>query len=294
MEFYNSFGFYNFEESCLIKKQISEGLLNEISEGRIKLEGAIVEKLERIQSGSYSSMSIERILELGKSHGIKYELLKDSKKDLEEKKEERLRASQRDLEEKEALRKEKMLEDSREFAKENEGEKLHVFLVKKSRMELGGWGDELSNDIEHFIYIAKDSKIKLKKQLEESTEWERGKLKLEKEENKENSFTFTVENDDEPWEVYTYTLVNQIELNISILMEIFGKRDLFLGFIKNLISGKSSIIELDIEDSQKNALFFDPSKLSKELSIKLKDLNAHQFNSLVEDLKKVLGFFPTK
>lgn len=277
---------YNFEESCLIKKQISEHLLNGISEGKIELEDTVVEKLERIQSGSYSAMPIDRILELGKSHGIKIQSEENSFSILRK----RLIASQ----ENKIIIKEKELEASKEFAKENEGKKLHVFLVKKSIMEIDGWGCELSDRIEHFIYIANDSKIELKKELEESTEWERdtrdGLLKLKKE---GNSFTFTLENIDDPWEVYTYTLVNQIELDISVLVELFWGRNV-LGLIKSLISGTTRIIELDIEDSQKNVLFFDPSKLAMELSINIKDLSNHQFNILVEEIKKVLGFFPTK
>ena len=284
---------YNFEESCLIKKQISEDLLKGISEGRIKLEDTVVEKLERIQSGSYAAMPIDRILELAGDHGIVSELRAgEAKERLKISLRNRLKASQ----ENEILLKEKMLEAFNEFSKENEGKKLHVFLIKKSRMEIDGWGEELSDDIEHFIYIANDSKIELKKELEKSTEWERirySSIKLELIE-KENSFRFTVQNSDEPWEVYTYTLVNQKELDISILMELFGKETGFLALIKGLILDPLRIIEQDIEDSQKNVLFFDPSKLAKELAIDLKDLKPHQFNILMDEIKKVLGFFPTE
>lgn len=284
---------YNFEESCLIKKQISEDLLKGISEGRIKLEDTVVEKLERIQSGSYAAMPIDRILELARDHGIVSELRAgEAKERLKISLRNRLKASQ----ENEILLKEKMLEAFNEFSKENEGKKLHVFLIKKSRMEIDGWGEELSDDIEHFIYIANDSKIELKKELEKSTEWERirySSIKLELIE-KENSFRFTVQNSDEPWEVYTYTLVNQKELDISILMELFGKETGFLALIKGLILDPLRIIEQDIEDSQKNVLFFDPSKLAKELAIDLKDLKPHQFNILMDEIKKVLGFFPTE
>ena len=283
---------YNFEESCLAKKQISGDLLKGISEGRIKLGDATVEKLERIQLGSYAAMSIDSILALAGDHGIDSEL-----RDWGEKT--RLKISLRNrLEvsrENEILLKEKMLEASREFSKENEGKKLHVFLIKKSIMEIDGWGEELSDDIEHFIYIANEPKIELKKELEESTEWDRNcynrGLELEEE---ENSFTFTVENDEEPWEVYTYTLVNQIEVDISILMELFEKKNTFLTLIKGLIFDSLRIIEWDIEDSQKNVLFFDPSALAKELATDLKDLKSHQFNILMDEIKKVLGFFPTK
>ena len=284
---------YNFEESCLIKKQISEDLLKGISEGRIKLEDTVVEKLERIQSGSYAAMPIDSILALAGDHGIVSELRAgEAKERLKISLRNRLKASQ----ENEILLKEKMLEAFNEFSKENEGKKLHVFLIKKSRMEIDGWGEELSDDIEHFIYIANDSKIELKKELEKSTEWERirySSIKLELIE-KENSFRFTVQNSDEPWEVYTYTLVNQKELDISILMELFGKETGFLALIKGLILDPLRIIEQDIEDSQKNVLFFDPSKLAKELAIDLKDLKPHQFNILMDEIKKVLGFFPTE
>jgi hypothetical protein len=220
---------YNFEESCLVKKQISGDLLKGISEGRIKLEDATVEKLERIQSGSYAAMPIGRILELAGYHKINIELRDDKVKEyLEEYKEiikiqqkERNQDIENGLGKLLVLRKQETLEASREFSKENEGKKLHVFLIKKSIMEIDGWGEELSDDIEHFIYIANEPKIELKKELEESTEWDRNcynrGLELEEE---ENSFTFTVENDEEPWEVYTYALVNQIEVDISILMEL--------------------------------------------------------------------------
>ena len=136
----------------------------------------------------------------------------------------------------------------------------------------------------------------MKKELEKSKELERirySSIKLELIE-KENSFRFTVQNSDEPWEVYTYTLVNQKELDISILMELFGKETGFLALIKGLILDPLRIIEQDIEDSQKNVLFFDPSKLAKELAIDLKDLKPHQFNILMDEIKKVLGFFPTE
>jgi len=294
---------YNFEESCLMKKQISGDLLKGISEGRIKLEDATVEKLERIQSGSYAAMPIGRILELAGYHKINIELRDDKVKEyLEEYKEiikiqqkERNQDIENGLGKLLVLRKQETLEASREFSKENEGKKLHVFLIKKSIMEIDGWGGELSDDIEHFIYIANEPKIELKKELEESTEWDRNcynrGLELEEE---ENSFTFTVENDEEPWEVYTYALVNQIEVDISILMELFEKKNTFLTLIKGLIFDSLRIIEWDIEDSQKNVLFFDPSALAKELSTDLKDLKSHQFNILMDEIKKVLGFFPTK
>ena len=294
---------YNFEESCLVKKQISGDLLKGISEGRIKLEDATVEKLERIQSGSYAAMPIGRILELAGYHKINIELRDDKVKEyLEEYKEiikiqqkERNQDIENGLGKLLVLRKQETLEASREFSKENEGKKLHVFLIKKSIMEIDGWGEELSDDIEHFIYIANEPKIELKKELEESTEWDRNcynrGLELEEE---ENSFTFTVENDEEPWEVYTYALVNQIEVDISILMELFEKKNTFLTLIKGLIFDSLRIIEWDIEDSQKNVLFFDPSALAKELSTDLKDLKSHQFNILMDEIKKVLGFFPTK
>jgi hypothetical protein len=294
---------YNFEESCLMKKQISGDLLKGISEGRIKLEDATVEKLERIQSGSYAAMPICRILELAGYHKINIELRDDKVKEhLEEYKEiikiqqkERNQDIENGLGKLLVLRKQETLEASREFSKENEGKKLHVFLIKKSIMEIDGWGEELSDDIEHFIYIANEPKIELKKELEESTEWDRNcynrGLELEEE---ENSFTFTVENDEEPWEVYTYALVNQIEVDISILMELFEKKNTFLTLIKGLIFDSLRIIEWDIEDSQKNVLFFDPSALAKELSTDLKDLKSHQFDILMDEIKKVLGFFPTK
>jgi hypothetical protein len=294
---------YNFEESCLVKKQISGDLLKGISEGRIKLEDATVEKLERIQSGSYAAMPICRILELAGYHKINIELRDDKVKEhLEEYKEiikiqqkERNQDIENGLGKLLVLRKQETLEASREFSKENEGKKLHVFLIKKSIMEIDGWGEELSDDIEHFIYIANEPKIELKKELEESTEWDRNcynrGLELEEE---ENSFTFTVENDEEPWEVYTYALVNQIEVDISILMELFEKKNTFLTLIKGLIFDSLRIIEWDIEDSQKNVLFFDPSALAKEVSKNLKDLKSHQFDILMDEIKKVLGFFPTK
>jgi hypothetical protein len=294
---------YNFEESCLMKKQISGDLLKGISEGRIKLEDATVEKLERIQSGSYAAMPICRILELAGYHKINIELRDDKVKEhLEEYKEiikiqqkERNQDIENGLGKLLVLRKQETLEASREFSKENEGKKLHVFLIKKSIMEIDGWGEELSDDIEHFIYIANEPKIELKKELEESTEWDRNcynrGLELEEE---ENSFTFTVENDEEPWEVYTYALVNQIEVDISILMELFEKKNTFLTLIKGLIFDSLRIIEWDIEDSQKNVLFFDPSALAKEVSKNLKDLKSHQFDILMDEIKKVLGFFPTK
>jgi hypothetical protein len=283
---------YNFEESCLVKKQISGDLLKGISEGRIKLEDATVEKLERIQSGSYAAIPIGRILELARDHEI-YSKLRNEE-DLK-KIELYNRKIEQQQEEKRIFSESKKLEASREFSEKNKDKKLHVFLIKKSIMEIDGWGEELSDDIEHFIYIANEPKIELKKELEESTEWDRNRcnrgLELEEE---ENSFTFTVENDEEPWEVYTYALVNQIEVDISILMELFEKKNTFLTLIKGLIFDSLRIIEWDIEDSQKNVLFFDPSALAKELSTDLKDLKSHQFDILMDEIKKVLGFFPTK
>lgn len=279
---------YNFEESCLMKKQISRDLLKGISKGIIKLEDATVEKLESIQSGSYAAMPIGRILELARYHKINIELTDDKVKKYLEENKEIIKIQQK-------VRKQETLEASREFSKENEGKKLHVFLIKKSIMEIDGWGEELSDDIKHFIYIANEPKIELKKELEESTEWDRTcysrGLELIEE---ENSFTFTVENDEEPWEVYTYTLVNQIEVDISILMELFEKKNTFLTLIKDLISNSLRIIEFDIKDSQKNVLFFDPSTLAKGLAKDLKDLKSHQFDILMDEIKKVLGFFPTK
>jgi hypothetical protein len=295
---------YNFEESCLVKKQISGDLLKGISKGRIKLGDTVVEKLERIQSGSYSAMPIDRILELARDHKIDSELRnEEDKKNLEENKKiikiqqkERDQLGLTDLGKLLVLEKQEMSEVSREFSEKNKDKKLHVFLIKKSRMEMDGWGEELSNDIDHFIYIANDSKIKLKKELKKSTEFERdrydGELELIK--KGKNSFTFTVENDEEPWEEYTYTLVGQKELDLPILMEPLGESQRFLMDIKSLILDSSRVIEKDITDSQKNLLFFDPSALAKEVSKNLKDLKSHQFDILMDEIKKVLGFFPTK
>jgi hypothetical protein len=295
---------YNFEESCLVKKQISGDLLKGISKGRIKLGDTVIEKLERIQSGSYSAMPIDRILELARDHKIDSELRnEEDKKNLEENKKiikiqqkERDQLGLTDLGKLLVLEKQEMSEVSREFSEKNKDKKLHVFLIKKSRMEIDGWGEELSNDIDHFIYIANDSKIKLKKELKKSTEFERdrydGELELIK--KGKNSFTFTVENDEEPWEEYTYTLVGQKELDLPILMEPLGESQRFLMDIKSLILDSSRVIEEDITDSQKNLLFFDPSALAKEVSKNLKDLKSHQFDILMDEIKKVLGFFPTK
>jgi hypothetical protein len=279
---------YNFEESCLVKKQISGDLLKGISKGRIKLENTVVEKLERIQLGSYSAMSIDRILELADDHGIYSELRnEEDKKNLEEnKKIIKIREKERDQKIKEE-RDQKI----KEFSEANKDKKLHVFLIKKSRMEMDGWGEELSNDIDHFIYIANGPKIKLKKELKKSTEFERDRYdgKLELIEEGKNSFTFTVENDDEPWEEYTYTLVGQKEFDLPILMEPFGESQIFLMNIKSLILDSSRVIEKDITDSQKNLLFFDPSALAKEVSKNLKDLKRDQVNVLIDEIKKILG-----
>jgi hypothetical protein len=279
---------YNFEESCLVKKQISGDLLKGISKGRIKLENTVVEKLERIQLGSYSAMPIDRILELARDHKIDSELRNEE--DLK-KIELYNRKIEQQQEERGIFSESKKLEASREFSKENEGKKLHVFLIKKSRMEIDGWGEELSDDIEHFIYIANGPKIKLKKELKKSTEFERDRYdgKLELIEEGKNSFTFTVENDDEPWEEYTYTLVGQKELDLPILMEPFGGSGRFLMDIKSLILDSSRVIEKDITDSQKNLLFFDPSALAKEVSENLKDLKRDQVNILIDEIKKILG-----
>ena len=295
---------YNFEESCLVKKQISGDLLKGISKGRIKLGDTVIEKLERIQSGSYSAMPIDRILELARDHKIDSELrneedkenLEENKKIIEIQQKERDQLGLTDLGKLLFLEKQEMSEVSRGFSEKNKDKKLHVFLIKKYRMEIDGWGEELSNDIDHFIYIANDSKIKLKKELKKSTEFERdrydGELELIK--KGKNSFTFTVENDEEPWEEYTYTLVGQKELDLPILMEPLGESQRFLMDIKSLILDSSRVIEEDITDSQKNVLFFDPSALAKELSTDLKDLKSHQFDILMDEIKKVLGFFPTK
>jgi hypothetical protein len=77
-------------------------------------------------------------------------------------------------------------------------------------------------------------------------------------------------------------------------MEPLGESQRFLMDIKSLILDSSRVIEEDITDSQKNVLFFDPSALAKELSTDLKDLKSHQFDILMDEIKKVLGFFPTK
>jgi hypothetical protein len=290
---------YNFEESCLVKKQISGDLLKGISKGRIKLEDTVVEKLERIQSGSYSAMPIDRILELARDHKIDSELRnEEDKKNLEEnKKIIKIQEKERDQKIKNGLgkllvlQKQEMSEVSREFSEANKDKKLHVFLIKKSRMEMDGWGEELSNDIDHFIYIANDSEIKLKKELKKSTEFKRdrydGELELIK--KGKNSFTFTVENDEEPWEEYTYTLVGQKELDLPILMEPLGESQRFFMDIKSLILDSSRVIEKDITDSQKNLLFFDPSALAKEVSKNLKDLKRDQVNILIDEIKKILG-----
>jgi hypothetical protein len=279
---------YNFEESCLVKKQISGDLLKGISKGRIKLENTVVEKLERIQSGSYSAMPIDRILELARGHKIDSELRnEEDKKNLEEnKKIIKIREKERDQK-----IKEERDQEIKEFSEANKDKKLHVFLIKKSRMEMDGWGEELSNDIDHFIYIANGPKIKLKKELKKSTEFERDRYdgKLELIEEGKNSFTFTVENDDEPWEEYTYTLVGQKELDLPILMEPLGESQKFLMDIKSLILDSSRVIEKDITDSQKNLLFFDPSALAKEVSKNLKDLKRDQVNILIDEIKKILG-----
>jgi len=290
---------YNFEESCLVKKQISGDLLKGISKGRIKLENTVVEKLERIQSGSYSAMPIDRILELARDHKIDSELrneedkenLEENKKIIEIQQKERNQLGLTDLGKLLVLQKQEMSEVSREFSEKNKDKKLHVFLIKKSRMEIDGWGEELSNNIDHFIYIANDSEIKLKKELKKSTEFERdrydGELELIK--KGKNSFTFTVENDEEPWEEYTYTLVGQKELDLPILMEPLGESQRFLMDIKSLILDSSRVIEKDITDSQKNLLFFDPSALAKEVSENLKDLKRDQVNILIDEIKKILG-----
>jgi len=275
---------YNFEESCLLKKQISGDLLRSRSEGRIELEDDIADRLERIQSGSYSAMSIDRILELAS------ELINEE--DL--KKIELYTSSNMVAVKLFYLSESKKLEASIEFSEKNKDKKLHVFLIKESRMEIDGWGNDLYDAIEHYIYVTEKSTIDFKKELEKSTEWKRdsydGELKLIK--KGKNSFTFTVENDEEPWEVYTYTLVDQKEFDLPILMEILGGSERFFFDIKSLILDESiTIIEKDITDSQKNLLFFDPSKLAKSILFRIEseDLKPDQVNILMDEIKKILG-----
>ena len=275
---------YNFEESRLLKKQISGDLLRSRSEGRIELEDDIADRLERIQSGSYSAMSIDRILELAS------ELINEG--DL--KKIELYTSSNMVAVKLFYLSESKKLEASIEFSEKNKDKKLHVFLIEESRMEIDGWGNDLYDAIEHSIYVTEKSTIDFKKELEKSTEWKRdsydGELKLIK--KGKNSFTFTVENDEEPWEVYTYTLVDQKEFDLPILMEILGGSERFFFDIKSLILDESiTIIEKDITDSQKNLLFFDPSELAKSILFRIESegLKPDQVNILMDEIKKILG-----
>ena len=169
-----------------------------------------------------------------------------------------------------------------------------ITLVEELREEKDDYRNIDKEEVKYFIIISKEevNEKQLKGLLEEKTEYKRGYRqydyrirkhitkhhKLKK--IKKNKFGFSQEATDDNGEfTYTYSLVESKVITSASLSEIINPNFLF------------HLDQLDsISDDLYRKLFFDPSRVVKQVIPIINGIGKDEFDSLVERLKKELKF----
>ena len=172
----------------------------------------------------------------------------------------------------------------------DENKDLIITLIEELREEKDDYRDIDEEVVKYFMIISKDvvDKKEIKGLLEEETEWERkyndcGKDRIKKlKKIRENKFGFSQEATDEYGEfTYTYSLVESKVITSERLSELIKPSFLFHLDTPKLYS---------ISDDSYRKLFFNPSRVGKQVIPIINGIGKDELNHLFMWLEKELKF----
>ena len=173
----------------------------------------------------------------------------------------------------------------------DENKEVIITLIEELREEEDYYRDIDEEVVNYFMIISKDAvdKKQLKGLLEKETEWEReynddyGKDRLKKlKKIGKNKFGFSQEADDDNGEfTYTYSLVESKVITSERLAELIKPSFLFHLDTPQLYS---------ISDDSYRKLFFDPSRVGKQVIPIINGIGRDELNHLFIWLEKELKF----
>jgi hypothetical protein len=176
-------------------------------------------------------------------------------------------------------------------ALKDENKELIISLVEECRKEEDDYRDIDEEVVNYFIIVSKDvvDEKQLKGLLEKETEWEReynddyGKDRIKKlRKIKKNKFEFSKEATDDNGEfTYTYSLVESKVITSERLAELIKPSFLFHLYTPQLYS---------ISDDSYRKLFFNASRIGKQVIPIINGIGKDELDSLVVWLKKELKF----
>jgi len=176
-------------------------------------------------------------------------------------------------------------------ALKDENKEVIITLIEELREEEDHYRDIDEEVVKYFMIISKDmvDEKQIKGLLEKETEWEReynddnGKDRIKKlKKIKKNTFGFSQEaNDDNGEFTYTYSLVESKKITSEKLAELIKPSFLFYLDTPKLSS---------ISDDLYVRLFFDASRIGKQVIPILNGIGKDELDSLVVWLKKELKF----
>ena len=173
----------------------------------------------------------------------------------------------------------------------DENKEVIITLIEELREEEDYYRDIDKEEVKYFIIISKEevNEKQLKGLLEKETEWEReynddhGKDRIKKlKKIGKNKFGFSQEADDDNGEfTYTYSLVESKVITSERLAELIKPSFLFHLDTPHLHS---------ISDDSYRKLFFNSSRVGKQVIPIINGIGKDEFDSLIEWLKKELKF----
>jgi hypothetical protein len=187
-------------------------------------------------------------------------------------------------------------QEERLQALKDENKELIITLVEELREEEDDYRNIDEEVVNYFIIVSKEevNEKQLKGLLEKETEYERGyreyDYSINKHKNKhhklkkikKNTFGFSQEATDDNGEfTYTYTLIESKKITSERLAEVIKPNFLFRLDTPKLIS---------ISDDLYRKLFFNPSRIGKQVIPILNGIGKNELDSLIMWLKKELKF----
>ena len=265
-----------YEKIVALKKEISKISLAIIESDQISIDSVLLDSLKT----SPTTISMSTLEDLCVSLGINLLKMVDTL----------------DVEiETKAIKSLKLLRGEELQAKlqdlKDENKEVIITLIEELREEEDYYRDIDEEVVKYFMIISKDmvDEKQIKGLLEKETEWEReynddhGKDRLKKlKKIGKNKFGFSQEADDDNGEfTYTYSLVESKVITSERLAELIKPSFLFHLDTPQLDS---------ISDDSYRKLFFDPSRVGKQVIPIINGTGKDEFDSLVEWLKKELKF----
>ncbi len=262
-----------FEKTKEFKRRISVIALEKIKSKKISIDKEILDLLKNNPVAIPMSKLEEEICDpLGidiKKELNKIDLSIETKKD-------------RDIKQKEE---EKKLAKVQKLLDENE--KVKISLIENVIKEEDDYRGIDNTEINYYMIISvgEVDEKQIKSLLIKETEFEREygsseKAKLKKIEK--NKFQFWKEADDDNGEfTYTYSLIESKKILSKELVEVIGTK-----FLLKLDNPKLS----EISDDLYRKLFFNPSKIAKDLIPVIKGIGKNDFEELIDYIRKEFKF----